>query len=163
MSKQVRFAGFWVRLIADFIDSLILDIFTVLVILIGFGLVFWIRVLMHRASGSEGWLDLLSNSDSFLIQICLVGARGALTILYFSWGTFRYGTTLGKRFVRVSVVSRADLGPVTLKQSLIRCFSYPLSYLPLGAGFLMTLFNHEKLALHDRIAGTVSLVNDAKG
>jgi uncharacterized RDD family membrane protein YckC len=48
--------------------------------------------------------------------------------------------------------------PISLKQSWIRCLSYTLSYLPMCAGFIMAAFQPEKRALHDLIAGTVSIV-----
>jgi uncharacterized RDD family membrane protein YckC len=47
--------------------------------------------------------------------------------------------------------------PISMKQSVIRSIGYAISYLPLAAGYLMAAFHPEKRALHDLLAGTVSI------
>ncbi len=157
MDNQTKYAGFWIRAIADFIDSLILDSAAILLELMGVGVLFWIGILSH--SGTQGGVTSFYEAiDPFRFQIIFGVLRALLSLGYYTWLTYRYGTTLGKRVLRIYVVSMVDLSPITLRQSLIRCLGYILSYLPLGAGFLMAAFHPEKRALHDLIAGTVSIV-----
>ena len=49
-----------------------------------------------------------------------------------------------------------------MKQSVVRTVGYALSYAPLGAGFLMAAIHPEKRALHDLIAGTVSITKERR-
>jgi uncharacterized RDD family membrane protein YckC len=81
-------------------------------------------------------------------------SAGSLTLLvgYFSVLHARSGQTLGKVAMRIEV--RAEDGArVGMVPSVLRTFSYALSALPFGAGFLMALLPAHR-ALHDRIAGT---------
>jgi uncharacterized RDD family membrane protein YckC len=147
MKSQPRFAGFWIRLVADLIDSLLLDFAICLIGLMVLGGVYWTR---PRGEGG-----LFGNLDPFLLQLGLIAARTLLSLIYHIWAVYRFETTLGKRVFRIYVVSARDFSRVTLKQAIIRCLSYVISYLPFGAGFLMVMFQPQKRALHDLIAGTV--------
>lgn len=160
MKKQTHYAGFWIRAVADFIDSIILDVAAGLVTLILLGVVFWIKILLHspESMGSSFFESL----DPILLQIIFFGFRGAFSLGYYSWGTYRYGTTVGKKLFHIYVISTSKRGQLTLLQSVIRCFAYLVSYLPLGAGFLMAAFHPEKRALHDLIAETVSVIRKDK-
>jgi uncharacterized RDD family membrane protein YckC len=154
--NEVKYAGFWIRLVADIVDSILLDVSTCLVALMGLGLTYWGKVIFF--SGLIESNDFLNSVNPFILQFILIGIRGFLSLGYFTWATYRYGTTLGKRLFHIQVVSVIDHSPVSLKQSLVRCLGYIVSYIPLGAGFLMVLFQPKKRALHDLIAGTVSII-----
>jgi uncharacterized RDD family membrane protein YckC len=66
-----------------------------------------------------------------------------------------WGTSPGKRAVRIRIVD-ADTGePLTRKQALLRTLGYLLTFATCGAGFLWIAFNPRVQALHDRIANTV--------
>jgi len=65
------------------------------------------------------------------------------------------GQSLGKILTGLKVV-RIDGGEPPLKNLLIRHFiGYPLMFLTLGLGFLISAFNQKGRALHDYLAGTV--------
>ena len=182
----LSYAGFWIRLIADAIDSILLDIVTCLILLMGFGTAYWVK---HLSSGADA-PSFFEAFDSFTVQIIMAGIRIVLAFGYFSYATYRYGTTLGKKPFGIYVVSypqenatdltdpdapllevAPSLGkhhkvlrdsafvPVTKKNSVIRSAAYALSYLPFGTGFFMVLFHPEKRALHDLLAGTVSIIS----
>ena len=51
-------------------------------------------------------------------------------------------------------VLRADGSPVGYGIATGRYFSYLISFMPIGIGFLMAAFDEEKRALHDRICDT---------
>jgi uncharacterized RDD family membrane protein YckC len=156
---QVRYAGFWIRAVADFLDSIVLDLATCLVALMALGGVYWMRILFFPLEKLESPLDLL---DPFLLQFILVCVRVVLSLFYYTLGTYWYGTTLGKRFFKVYVVSFPHFQAIGWKQSLIRFLGYGVSYLPFFGGFLMVAFHPHKRGLHDLIAGTVSIIKPSQ-
>ncbi len=135
-------------MIADFLDSAFLDFNCCLLAL----MILW--AIYHLG---EARLPFMDSFDSFSIQLLLMSLRVVLSLVYYTFGSYWYGSTLGKQVFGISVVS-SDLSPISFQQSLIRFFSYLVSYLSLGAGFLITAFHPEKKAFHDCIAGTVSIV-----
>jgi uncharacterized RDD family membrane protein YckC len=153
--EQTRYAGFWIRLIADFLDSLILDIATCVGALMVLGGGYWVKRFFHAQPGLTSPFDLL---DPFVLQVLLVSVRVFLSLFYYSLGTYWYGTTLGKRWFNIYVVSYPSLQPVGKWQSLVRFLGYGVSYLPFGMGFLMVAFHPQKRGLHDLIAGTASVI-----
>lgn len=148
-----KYAGFWVRFVADLIDSLGLTLLSFLLEGLVLGVIYSFWGLM----GSEPLPGFWSAFDPFMVQVLNMGLYFALAIPYYVVGHQRWGTTLGKRLFHVYVVNRADLGPLTLGQSVSRYLAYFVSALPVGAGYTMAGFHPEKRALHDLIAGTVSI------
>jgi uncharacterized RDD family membrane protein YckC len=53
----------------------------------------------------------------------------------------------------VEVVGQDGRRPGT-KRGLVRTLAFPLSFILLGLGFVSILFDHDRRALHDLIAGT---------
>ena len=136
-----KFAGFWIRLVAHIIDSLVLTVASTAP-----------EYLIAKIFGIN-----LEMSNAFLLQILNVGLYFCCAFPYYTWGHYRYGTTLGKRPFRIYVVNYKDQAPITVGQSIIRTLAYALSYLPFCTGYLMAAFHPEKRGLHDLVAGTVSV------
>src|SRR5689334_22664419 len=142
MEKNPHFAGFWIRLVAHVIDSIVLHIGTVFLDFIFLGGVFWFQILVnHRESSSLSFFDLF---DPLALQVLSVGVRSILGILYFTYLTWRFGTTAGKRLFGISVVSAKDLSAVSFKQALFRSLGYFISAIPLGLGYIMAGFDSKK-------------------
>jgi len=158
----MHYAGFWRRALAHLIDFCITN-----------GVSWGVEEALLRAMYGVYFLiarfhhvPMKPYDDAFdpmIEQGVSVVVFLAVALPYYVWGTYRYGTTLGKRPFRISVVNMADGGPITLRQSVVRCLGYVLSYLTLGCGFLMAAFHPQKRCLHDLIAGTVSVVKDKDG
>lgn len=88
-------------------------------------------------------------------------ATGSLTLLFwlmYSVGLTADGGTLGKRMLRLRVV-REDGTPVPVLRAFIReiCVK-PLSTILLYLGFLWMLDDPQRRTWHDRIAGTIVVV-----
>jgi uncharacterized RDD family membrane protein YckC len=66
-----------------------------------------------------------------------------------------WGTSPGKRVVRLRIVDADTQAAMTTTQAILRTIGYLLTFAMCGAGFLWILFNPRKQALHDRIANTV--------
>ena len=63
------------------------------------------------------------------------------------------GQTIGKRTAGIMVL-RPDGHPIDLQTSLIRSGMGLISLLPLGLGFLWSLWDKDKQTWHDKVAGT---------
>lgn len=100
--------------------------------------------------------DLLMAPESFAATIVLWLAIGqcipilATGVLWAVWGT-----SPGKRALRLRIVDADTGAPMTVRQAGLRTLGYLLSFATCGAGFLWVLCNQRKQALHDRIANTV--------
>jgi uncharacterized RDD family membrane protein YckC len=88
--------------------------------------------------------------------------RGNLwvVIAFFAWEFFYYayfwtasGKTPGMVLLGVQVVGQ-DGSRAGTKRGLVRTLAFPLSFILLGLGFISILFEHDRRALHDLIAGT---------
>jgi uncharacterized RDD family membrane protein YckC len=81
--------------------------------------------------------------------------------LYFGVGTFLgHGQTLGKRLLRIRVVSLTH-GHLSLWHALERAVGYGASVLEGGFGFLQYFIHPNRQTVHDRIAETI-VVKDPK-
>ena len=69
----------------------------------------------------------------------------------YSWGA--NGKTLGMALLGVQVVA-ADGTRAGPRRAVVRTLAFPLSFLLLGLGFTGILFQRDRRALHDMIAGT---------
>jgi uncharacterized RDD family membrane protein YckC len=153
---MTHYAGFWIRFVAAWIDIIVLNFATWFVELLILGVIYWTWLL--RSKGAVP--SYASAFDPVLVQTVALLIYILLAIPYYGWGTYRFGTTLGKRPFRIYVVQEGTYANLTLRQSLLRCLAYVASYLPFGAGFAMAAVHPKKRALHDLIAGTVSVVRE---
>jgi len=156
MNSQVRYAGFFIRLVASFLDTLFLAL--------------PLGIVIYFLSGGE-WFDFAQYQQN--IQLALAGNPHALdtqpatsftwellfeisvlvlTIIFWDkWG----GTTPGKRVVGIKIVDAKTFGDISNKQAITRSLGYIPSTLLFGIGFLMVLFRKDKRALHDLLADTL--------
>lgn len=99
---------------------------------------------------------------AYVIDMIIVGILGgivqdgwivtALTAIYFIWPYSTTGQTLGKRALNIKVVS-IDGSPLDWKKGILRSIGY-LSSILFGIGFLWALWDSDRQAFHDKIAGT---------
>lgn len=168
--SRVRYAGFWIRWIADLIDSGLLtlpawgaDFLSRKVIYF-----FWAQWKLRQGVVLPGFDDAFNPLFLQAYELCVYFC---FALPYYVWGQYRFGMTAGKWavgwlawlagkypvFKPIEVVRASDFGPITLRQAVIRFFSYGLSYAIFGTGFLMAAIHPEKRALHDLLSGTVSI------
>ncbi len=81
-----------------------------------------------------------------------------ISYLYFAWHWVKGGQTLGMRSWHIFVINDSMQKP-NWKQASLRFFSALLSLLLLGLGFLWSLFDKNKLALHDHLSKTRLIVS----
>ena len=127
---DIVYAGFWRRLVAVFLDGLILAFLGNLV-----GLVF-------SALGNPEMAQNLGNLFATLIGW-----------LYFATcESSENQATLGKSVMRIKVTN-LEGGRITFAQASGRHFGKILSFLLFFVGFLMVAFTKRKQGLHDMMAG----------
>lgn len=133
-------AGFWVRVIACFLDSLILG-----------AVQFVIGLVLSIAGGAAGDFEGGGSFALFMITwLCSI----VISITYYVFFTGYNGQTPGKMALRIQVV-RSDGSPLSYGRAFLREIPAKfISALILGIGYLMVAFDRQKQGLHDRIAGT---------
>ncbi len=129
-----HYGGFWMRVLAVFIDALA---------------IFAFNFVMGIAVG------LLLASSGHSVKARLVsGALGLLVgISYYTWFVGTYRATLGKMACGLMIVT-SDGGRVSYLRAFGRYFAHILSSIILCIGYIMAAFDQEKRALHDRICDT---------
>jgi len=134
---QVKYAGFWIRWAAYFIDCLVL--FIPQAIINGVFSIANFGAMQKVASSLAGFL---------------------LVWAYYVYMTNNYQATLGKKALGLKVFSDKLERP-TLNQVLLReTVGKIVSMLTLLIGYIMAGFTDRKRALHDMIASTVVVYDD---
>lgn len=134
-----KYAGFWIRVVAYLIDSILLiTVQSVLSLLI---------------SLTIGMLGIATDGDPAInTVIWLFGA--VLSISYAVFFTGYCGQTPGKMALRIKVI-RTDGSPISYGRAALR--EVPgkfISSILFGIGYLMVAFDSRKQGLHDKIADT---------
>ena len=130
------------RLLAFFIDSLILTVIIVLILIAIFGR----NYLQLSIQGKTLWADIL-----FQFVLPAVAA-----ILF-----WRYrGATPGKMLISARIVDANAYGPPSTGKLIGRYFAYLVSMIPAFVGFLWIAFDKRKQGFHDKLAGTVVIYDE---
>jgi uncharacterized RDD family membrane protein YckC len=137
-----RYAGFWIRVWASFIDLVLFSL--------------WTLPLMYLVYGPALWTNqqLIMGPADVLINWVLP----SIAVIVF-WK--KRQATVGKMAIRARIVDARTGQAPTTRQDLIRYFGYLLSVMPLGLGYLWVAFDSRKQGFHDKLAGTV-VVRDAR-
>jgi uncharacterized RDD family membrane protein YckC len=151
VAGHLRYAGFWIRFLARFIDGVILGVAGAI---IRFPLVAMLGVGVGVRSGFPrfGPGALFVPAAMGLIGISIVISI-AMAVAYEVYFVSTRGGTPGKLALGLKIV-RADGGPVTAGLALGRYFAQWLSGAILMIGYIMAGFDSEKRALHDHICQT---------
>ncbi len=144
-STGLNYAGFGPRLIAYFIDIVIVLALSLLPLLVAF----FVAMPVWRDNEPLKPLGILIVFACVFIALLI--AFGYL--LYF---TGVKGATLGKRIMKLKVAFPDGKYPIGYGKAFLRLIGYGVSGLICYIGFLMILFDKEQhRGLHDRMAGTV--------
>ncbi len=141
-NKNYQYAGFWVRFSAYVIDSAL--IFLALLIV---RLILFIVSLFVNDQILNG--NLLFNYS--LKDIVVYGC----SVCYFVCSTYYTGTTIGKRLMRLKVISKKQNNKLTFLDVLYReTVGRFLSSIFINVGYMMIGIDQEKCALHDILCDT---------
>jgi len=137
-TEQMQYAGFWVRMGASIIDSLLELIIIVPLLILIYGLDYYTA---EKANFLAGPADFLI---SWVFPIVAV-----------VWFWVKLQATPGKMLVSLKVVDARTGKALSVGQAIGRYFAYFLSMIPLGLGFIWIAFDSKKQGWHDKLAGTV--------
>ena len=143
-----RYAGFWIRVAASIVDSLILFIpingVNYLVFkLLNPGMSYWDT---FTGSGFEDFSSWLTYETIRMIFGLMIG------IFYYGFLTSKFGGTGGKLLFGLHVVGEDDEF-ISFARAIGRYFSYILSGF-FFVGYIMVAFTKKKQGLHDLICNT---------
>ncbi|HTQ77583.1 MAG TPA: RDD family protein [Burkholderiales bacterium] len=156
--KAVRYAGFWVRLLASLIDIVIL-----LVLLTPLSLAL-------SGPALTAAVDPAALQDPAALERALGGMSGLvwnlvvnvvmLALVVWFWRA-KLGTP-GKMVLKLRVVDAVTFKPLSTGQCVGRALAYLVSTIPLGLGFLWIAFDPRKQGWHDKLVGSV-VIHAPKG
>jgi len=138
-NDEVEYAGFWIRLGATLIDSVLVMAITFPLLVATYG---WDYFDPERNSG------MFAGPADFLITWVLP----FVAVIWF-WRARQ--ATPGKMALHLRVVDADTGGTLSTGQSVGRYFAYLVSMLPLCLGFVWIAFDRRKQGWHDKLAGSV--------
>ncbi len=138
MENQVtkNYVGFWIRLVASIIDTILLLVIIIPVLVGIYGEEYWLSEVFFM-----GFWDLILN---YILPAIAV-------IIFWSYKS----ATPGKMVFRAVIVDEKTGNKPTAKQFVIRYIGYYVSSLVLGLGFFWIIWDKKKQGWHDKMAGTV--------
>lgn len=163
VKNDVRYAGFFIRLLASLIDTFVMTL--------------PIAVVVYFLSDGA-WFDFAQYQQN--MQAALVGSTKALetqpqtsmsweflfeglvlftTIIF--WRRWM-GATPGKHFVGIKVVDKDSFEVVTTKESIIRIIGYFVTGFLFFIAIALMIFRKDKRTLHDMLANTAVIYDDKK-
>jgi uncharacterized RDD family membrane protein YckC len=136
--QQLQFAGFWVRVLASLVDSLIMAALTIPILWMVYG-----RGYFAASNGAifAGFWDFL-----------LTAVLPSIAVVYL-WVTRM--ATPGKEMLGARVVDAETGQALTLGQAVVRYLGYFASIIPFGLGLVWVGIDPKKRGWHDLIAGSV--------
>lgn len=132
-SGAYHYAGFWIRLLAMIIDSIILG------------------VIGYFLFGSEVTQVDMTNGPN--VNISYNGWNSLVPLLYTFIFWVWISATPGKYICGIKIIE-ADGKKLSWQKAILRLVGYLVSSLGLLLGFLWIGFNQKKRGWHDMIAGT---------
>jgi uncharacterized RDD family membrane protein YckC len=142
---EVQYAGFWLRVAASIIDSVLLLAITLPLLVSIYG---WEYFDGTQAAFVAGTADFLI---TWIIPAVAV-------IVFWAYKS----ATPGKMMLSARIVDATTGQPPSVAQSIGRYFAYYISLLPLGLGFLWVAFDKRKQGWHDKLASTVVIRTKAR-
>ena len=143
--RIVEYVGFWKRVVASLID-------TVLVTIITFPVIIKLYGMRHIESGD---FSLVRGPVDFLVSYVLPA------ILIIGFWHFKLATP-GKMVISAIIVDARNYGKPSSSQLILRYAGYFLSTIFLFIGFIWIGIDKRKQGWHDKIAGTVVISTDCR-
>lgn len=142
--EHIKYAGFWRRLLAYFIDYFLFSAVVAPLLVLIYG-----REYFYWSAEQTEFMATYGLSD-FLLTILL-----PIILIISFW--VKLGATPGKLLLDCKVVDANTLQPPGWKKALLRCVAYAVSALPFCLGFVWIAFDKRKQGLHDKLAKTLVL------
>ena len=153
-APQVRYGGFWIRLVARLIDGLLLGIpFSIL-----FGIVAALGgVAVGGTSNADANTQNAAAAGVTGIIVVLALIAGILGIGYYIYFWGRSGQTLGMRLFKLRIVDANTGGPIGYGRAFIRLLMTVVNSWACYIGWIWVAFDPRKQGWHDKVANSVVL------
>jgi len=135
-NDEFEYAGFWIRVGASAIDTIILLMFILPISMMIYGDAFW-----ENESLLMGPADFLVNWVS----------PAVVTIVFWLYKS----ATPGKMMLGLKVVHSDTGEPLSLGQAIGRYLGYIVAMIPLFIGFVWVGFDKKKQGWHDKLANSI--------
>jgi len=159
--NKVRYAGFWIRFVASFLDTLFLALpVGIIIYFLSDGN--WFDILQYQQNiqmAMSGNTHALDTQPKTSLKWELLFEVAVLLVTMLFWKRWR-GATPGKKFVHIQIVDAKTLKDIDNKQAITRSFGYIVSTFALLIGFIMVAFREDKRGLHDLLAGTAVIYDE---
>ncbi len=134
--SDLEYAGFWIRVGASIIDTILILLIT--------------SPLLYMLYGAAAFTstELIKGTGDLLLSYVFPILATVLFWIYLS-------ATPGKLLLNIKIVRQDDGGPLTTGQCIMRYIVYIVSALGLLIGFFWVVFDQRKQGWHDKIAKTV--------
>ncbi|MGY0556644.1 MULTISPECIES: RDD family protein [unclassified Lysobacter] len=144
--NSLEYVGFWPRVGASLLDTIILLLLT------------WPALFAIYGAGyiTDPDAPFIAGPADFLISWVLPAVAVILFWLYKQ-------ATPGKMAVSARVVDAKTGATLTTGQAVIRYLGYFVSSIPLGLGLFWVAFDPRKQGWHDKLAGTVVVRSTHRG
>lgn len=135
LTGAMTYGGFWIRVVAAFIDGLVMFAG-------GWMLIFLVGLLFGAVGMNAIVARIVNQAIGYVFYIA-----------YVTYFLGAYGATLGKMVFGLKVV-RPNGAKITYGRAFGRYWANMLSSLTVFSGYIMAGFDAEKRTLHDRICDT---------
>jgi len=154
--NEVKYAGFWIRFLASFFDTLFLALPVGIVIyFLSDGNWFdFSQYQQNLQMAMSGNASALSTQPQTSLKWELLFEMTILIVTVMFWKRWK-GATPGKKFLHIKIVDAKTFTDIDNKQAITRSFGYIVSTMLLLIGFIMVAFRKDKRGLHDLLANTV--------
>jgi uncharacterized RDD family membrane protein YckC len=143
----MQYAGFWIRFAARFIDGLIMQVVS-WIIMLPFGAV--MQAVMPKPGVEPKPEDMIK---MFAALAPIIAISMTVAIVYDVFMVVKYGGTLGKLAVGIKIVND-DGTKIRMGRAIGRFFAHIVSALTCYIGYIIAGFDSEKRALHDHMCST---------
>jgi uncharacterized RDD family membrane protein YckC/ribosomal protein L40E len=154
-----KYAGFWVRLLAKFIDGIILNIVNYAVMMIAYFSIFGSTADFLKPFESYITQGGLLPASFWLFYGISVLASMIVSIAYYTIAIGKWGRTIGKKALGLKIV-KPDGSRVSYWRAFGRYWADMLNGFTLGIGYLIIAFTEKKRGLHDYICDTIVIKTD---
>lgn len=149
LGTNMEYAGFWIRTAAAMIDALVI---IVVIAILGGLMAVGIILIAKTKNSIFGFVFMAVMQVLFLVFV----------YGYFIWMTKKYGATLGKKAMRIKVISdntgELGWGKVILRETIGKWVSGFI----FSIGYLLVAFDSHKQGLHDKIAKTLVVFRESQ-
>lgn len=143
-TNDLEYAGFWIRVGASIIDSILLIIITLPLTMMIYG--------DSTAQQNDSIVIIMGPAD-FLINWIFPAVAIIVFWLYKS-------ATPGKMILGLKIVNADSGKPLSVGQAIIRYLGYYVATIPLLLGILWVGWDRRKQGWHDKLANTVVIKNN---